>query len=403
MTASEVGTDARRSPLRVLHVTPSFWPALRFGGPVESTLQLCRSLAAAGCEVTVLTTDSDGPGARLVVRTDAEVEMDGMRVRYCRKLMRNSVSPELISRLGSYVRGCEVIHLTAVYNFPTLPTLALCRRLRKPLIWSPRGALQEWPGRRRARAKRLWNRCCLRLAPPHTIVHATAAPEADAIRRALPGLTVSVIPNGVTIPDQVLPRVTSAERLNLLFIGRLDPKKGIENLLEACAMLKRRGAPGFALTIAGGGPESYRRALADLIQRLELGGEVQMIGEVEGKEKEAAFAAAAVVVVPSFVENFAMVVAEALARERPVIASRGTPWAELEEVGCGLWVDNAPAALCEALCRISTMALAEMGERGRRWMIERFGWAAIAREMLDCYAQAVAAARGIARAYQPGR
>lgn len=386
--------------LRVLHVVPSFWPAIRYGGPIESTLQLCRHLAAAGSAITVLTTDSDGPGARVSVQTDREVELaPGMRVRYYRKLMRDSVAPELIWNLARYAAAADLVHLTAVYNFPTIPTLMVCRRLKKPLVWSPRGALQDWPGRRRAAAKALWDRLCLKIAPPHAIVHATSEPEAESIRRALPGMNIAIVPNGVAIPDASPPPPGGSETLRFLFIGRLDPKKGLENLLAACAMLKDQDVLRFNLTIAGSGPEAYRKQLSDLIQRRELGDRVRMIGEVEGDDKERAFAEADVTIVPSYVENFAIVVAEALARERPVIASHGTPWAEVERVGCGLWVENSPAALSEAVRRISTMPLPQMGERGRRWMIEQFGWPTIAQQMLDCYARALSTASGTGSAY----
>ncbi len=349
----------------------------------------------------VLTTDTDGPGARVAVQTGGEVELaPGMRVRYYRKLMRNSVAPGLITNLARYAAAADLVHLTAVYNFPSLPTLAICRRLNKPLVWSPRGALQDWPGRRRAMAKALWDRLCLKIAPPHAILHATSEPEAESIRKALPGLSIAVIPNGVTIPDASPGPPGGSETLRLLFIGRLDPKKGLENLLDACAMLKRQDALRFTLTIAGSGPEAYRKRLSDLIHRRELADRVRMSGKVDGNEKERAFAEADVTIVPSHIENFALVVAEALARERPVIASHGTPWAEIERVGCGLWVENSPAALSDAVRRISAMPLPQMGERGRRWMIEQFGWPAIARQMLTCYSRARSMASGTGPAYE---
>lgn len=382
--------------LRVLHVVPSFWPALlRYGGPIESTLQLCRHLAAAGCEVTVLTTDSNGPGTRVAVETGSEVELAaGMRVRYYRKLMRNSVAPELIRNLARYAAAADLVHLHAVYNFPTIPTLAVCRRMHKPLIWAPHGSFQKWPGRRRALAKSVWNGLCRKIVPAHTIFHATSEPEAESIRTALPGLSIAVITNGVTIPDSSPGPAGGADTLRLLFIGRLDPVKGIENLLQACAILRRREAPSFTLTLAGDGPEAYRKGLHELVHRYELTDRVRMIGPVNGDEKERAFAEADVAIIPSFTENFGIVVAEALARQRPVIASHGTPWAEVERVGCGLWVENSPAALSEAVCRISTMPLPQMGEKGRRWMIERFGWPAIAQQMLACYGRALSIAGG---------
>jgi glycosyltransferase involved in cell wall biosynthesis len=80
-----------------------------------------------------------------------------------------------------------------------------------------------------------------------------------------------------------------------------------------------------------------------------------------------------------------MVVAEALAHGVPVIASKGTPWSGVEAHGCGLWVENDPAALAAAIERMSRMPLGEMGERGHRWMEEEFTWETVAREMLRLY------------------
>jgi glycosyltransferase involved in cell wall biosynthesis len=89
-----------------------------------------------------------------------------------------------------------------------------------------------------------------------------------------------------------------------------------------------------------------------------------------------------------------MVVAEALAHQVPVIASRGTPWQRLTDMQCGLWVDNTPEALAEAVKRIAAMPLHSMGDRGRLWMQREFSWDQVAVEMRELYADLVAARRG---------
>jgi glycosyltransferase involved in cell wall biosynthesis len=110
-----------------------------------------------------------------------------------------------------------------------------------------------------------------------------------------------------------------------------------------------------------------------------------MLGDVRGEEKQRMFERTDVVVVPSFTENFAIVVAEALAQGATVIASTGTPWREVERKGCGLWVANDPASLADAISKINSMPIAEMGERGRRWMAADYSWEKCASEMITLY------------------
>jgi glycosyltransferase involved in cell wall biosynthesis len=89
--------------------------------------------------------------------------------------------------------------------------------------------------------------------------------------------------------------------------------------------------------------------------------------------------------VPSFTENFGMVIAEALAHAVPVIASQGTPWAEIEARDSGLWVNNSPESLVEAIYCINNKMLPERGARGRAWMKDEFNWNAIAERMFTIY------------------
>ncbi len=84
------------------------------------------------------------------------------------------------------------------------------------------------------------------------------------------------------------------------------------------------------MQIAGSGSSEYEAKLRGEIDRLELGNEVAMLGDIRGEKKQRMFERTDVVVVPSFTENFAIVVAEALAHGAAVIASTGTPWKEVE-------------------------------------------------------------------------
>ena len=363
-------------------------PARSYGGLVESLYRLCLGVAAVGCEVRVLTTNSDGIGRTLGVDTGRLIAIAaGLEVRYLPRLGRHAVAPSMLPRLVREVRRADVVHLTGVYSFPTIPTLFTAAMLRKPLVWSPHGALQRWAGSRRVAAKRLWELACLPLAGRRTVLHFTSERERIESQRRFPQLGTAVIPNGIRLPQEpAFNRADSSLRMG--FIGRLDPKKGLENLLDACAMVKADGIS-FTLAIAGGGPERYVQALRSQAATLGLDSEVRFLGEVHNRAKRAFFEGINLMVVPSYTENFALVVAEALASGIPVIASQGTPWAEVEEKGCGLWVKNEPADLARAIQRMRDASLAVMGARGREWMAVDFSWSGVARAMCNTYSSLV--------------
>lgn len=372
--------------MNVLHVVPTFYPATGYGGPIRSLFGLCNALSALpGVTLRVLTTNAAGPRRSELLDGPPVSTEWGYEVRYCRRLWGADLSPEMLFRLWPMVGWADVVHLTAVYSSPTIPTLLACRLRGKPVVWSTRGALQRWEGSTNPRLKRAWEGVCgAILDRARCVLHATSEAEAADCRNRLPGVSVAVIPNGVDIPARAAGKVFRPEgRLRLLFVGRLHPIKGIEHLLQAIELL---GDATISLEIVGNGEELYAGKLRELSGKLGLGGRVRFRGHLDGEAKAEAFRDADVCVMPSFSENFGMVAAEALGHGVPVIAGRGTPWRELEERGCGLWVDNRPESLAEAIGRIRGMELEAMGARGREWMEASCSWKAAGSQMRDAYA-----------------
>jgi glycosyltransferase involved in cell wall biosynthesis len=377
--------------MKVLCVVPSFYPAHVYGGPTQTIYELSRGVARLGIELRVLTTDADGLDHVLDVEKDKDVSLDGFSVRYCRRHFRHSVSPTLMRLLPSYVAWADVVHLHYVYSFPTLPTLLQGRLSNKAIVWSPQGALQRWQGSSRRALKAAWDLSCYYGSDLSKLtVQLTSEKERLETSTRFPKLKTCVIPNGVDIPSDIHP-VKQTGALRLLFLGRLHPIKGIEFLLRACSNLSVVPDLRWGLTIAGWGDEAY---VADLRQQISSSGleeRVAMVGPVVGEAKKKLFENSDVVIVPSYSESFGLVVAEALAHGVPVIASKGTPWSGLERNECGLWVDNDPQSLANAIRRISMMPLREMGLRGRDWMQREFTWDSIAKRMLDLYSESVTA------------
>jgi glycosyltransferase involved in cell wall biosynthesis len=142
------------------------------------------------------------------------------------------------------------------------------------------------------------------------------------------------------------------------------------------------------LVLAGSDLTGYRREVEKMVRELGVQDSVVIAGEVQGKMKDALLANADLFVLPSYSENFGIVVAEAMAWGRPVIASTGTPWKEVAEVGAGWWVKPEEEALAGALAQAIGKGREELeakGARGRALVQERYTWSAPARKLIDAY------------------
>ena len=379
--------DNGKERLRVLHVTPAYYPATYWGGPITSLYELCNALAVRDdVQIRVLTTDSAGPklSQRIAWNRRPSWYEPGYEVFFHRRIAGADFAPGMFAQLVALVRWADVVHLTGVYSPPTIPTLTLAALLRKPVVWSPRGALQRWNGSTRTVAKGLWDSVCNAFVNRLTacVLHVTSQRERDAAAKRIPRADVTVIPNGVSVEPRDAARAWRPEgMLRLLYLGRLHRIKGLENLFRALVSLPKE----VELTVCGTGDRRYVTELRALVAALGLEGRVNFKGEVTGPGKAQAFREADICVLPSYSENFGMVVAESLAHGVPVITSRATPWAGVEEHRCGCWVENDPESLADAILRISKEDLPAMGERGRRWMEKEFSWSSTAERMVALY------------------
>jgi glycosyltransferase involved in cell wall biosynthesis len=375
--------------LRVLFVTPSFFPAFYFGGPPIAAHSLCNALVGAGVDVRVITTDAaDDKGGRLGVSGRTVDYPAGYSVTYCRRFGNGTVSASLLTALCESVRDANVVHLSGVYSFPTFPALGLARALSKPIVWSAHGAFQDAHQSRRGILKATWRLGCRALKPKKTVIHFTSALEERESRMTTRHLEKVVIPHGVDIPDTVAARQPSnAEPLELLYVGRLHPVKAVDTLLHACEELNRVGFTNWFLNIAGEGDSDYVATIQRQILRSNLGSQVRLLGRVTGREKDLLFQSADMLILPSPRENFGMVVAEALANGTPVIVTHGAPWHEVESIGCGLAVRSCPETISDAVIRMSRMPRHEMGQRGRDWMRAAFSWKYSAAQLKQLYSE----------------
>ena len=321
--------------MRILQVTPTYWPATRYGGPISAVDGLARALVQAGHEVTVACTSVDGAGD-VEDQGISPVDRAGVDVRYfpvpC--LRRLYFSPALWSFVGNHIGDYDVMHLHSVYLFPTSAAAHHARRAGVPYVLSPRGMLVDDLIRRKsAMVKRAWIRLFERRNLADAMVHFTTALEAGEFRRL--GLSFRdqrVIPNGVDIPDHDLSADLPAlpERF-ILYLGRIDWMKNIGIVIGSLRHLDEN----IHLVVAG------RDDLGLLHRELNRADEairdrVHVLGEV-GEEKWGILRRALALVLVSRSENFANVVVEAASQGCPVVVS--------PEVGLSIEVTHTNAGV----------------------------------------------------------
>lgn len=370
--------------MRVLHVVPSYYPAVRYGGPIVSVRRLCESLVQAGVEVDVATTDADGPGD-LDVPTDRWTDLGGVRVRYFHRWPRVdfAFSPPLARFLASETRSYDLVHVVGTFSFPSLAAAAAARAAGVPYVVSTRGSIQPWSlGQKRWKKLPYWTLFERRNLEHAAAIHATASVEADAIRALFPNARVFVSPNGVeTVPP---PKVERNPR-QVVFLGRIHKVKGFDVLISALARVAET-LPGVQTIVAGPDDEGEWPRVEKLLEVARPRPEVHYVGAVSGDDKWRLLASSGVFVLTSHTENFGLAVAEALACGTPVVVSRNTPWRSVEKHGAGFWVENTPENVAQALLAIlrDPVLASRMGAAGIE-LARAYSWQGLGQKMAEWY------------------
>jgi glycosyltransferase involved in cell wall biosynthesis len=335
------------------------------GGPSRSVPALALALEEAGACVELW----------CLIKGDNSFELP-MRRFACVAAVRQAVS-ELDP-------AENIIHDNGIWLYFCWQVCREARRRGISYVISPRGMLDSWSLKQSYLKKQiawwLYQRSLLQSA---SLLHATSQLEADGIRRV--GLTTPIVihPNGVNLP--ILTPSPTKPFQTVAYLSRLHAKKGLGVLLESWAAAHLLG---WKLRIAGKGDPIYERDLRASAVRLGIADQVEWMGDLNDKDKWDFLAGSDFFVLPSYSENFGIVVAEALAASLPVITTTGTPWADLEARGCGKCIAAEPAALTAALREFAELSLTErleMGQRGRDWMEKSFSWKFVAEQFLLSY------------------
>lgn len=383
--------------MRVLHVIPSLWQG--DGGPSSALRTMERALAAQGVTVETSTTDDAGPNAHEIRGEGAPVDEDGVTRRYFPK--RSDFykwSPDFARWISGAAGSYDLLHLHALFSFTTTAASRAAQRHGVPYVVRPLGALDEWGLQHR----RPWlKRLSLRfiegpLLRGAAAVHLTSEEEARQAHALGIPLHPAVVPLGVETPFGVSARTpANGSTVRALYLSRLAPKKNVEGLLEAMALL-RPELPQLRLAIAGDGDAGYVRALRERADALDLGDRVSWLGHVAGPAKRQAFEEADLFILASHSENFGIAAAEALALGLPCLLGEGVAIArDVADAGAGLSVAPTPGAIAAGLRLIMpASARASMSAAALRLARERYSLDAMGARLKQLYTD-ILATRGL--------
>lgn len=303
------------------------------GGPSRSVPLLARGLSEVGVDTTLMTVESDEMNIHLLDNTDVHLVI----------IPRKASRREYLKRFeeGRY----DIIHSQCIWLLEYHKVAVAARKLGIPLIITPRGTLEPWAYEGQGFIKRIKKKIAMVFYQKRDIQNsacllATALMEANTFVSLGFSVPIAVIPNGINISEYRCRSLNYKKvvKKQILFLSRIHQKKGIEYLINAWSILHDK-YPDWNVVIAGNGDDKYISHLNDLIFLNSLQYCVKIIPPVFGVEKYNLYCESSLFVLPTYSENFGMVVAEAMSCGVPVITTNGTPWQDLNKYNLGWCID----------------------------------------------------------------
>jgi len=333
--------------VKIIQVSASYKPAYIYGGPIQSVAKLCEAIAALSdkreaeseVDLKVLTTTANGP-AELDVTIGKPVLIDGIKVAYFKRWTKDHshFSPGMLWNLRKkilrYTQDDKlsiqddklIIHIHAWWNLVSVLSCLVAKWYGVQVVLSPRGMLTAYSQHNRSSfSKKLLHKLMGKKLLQYCHVHATSEQEKRDILEIITPRSITVIPNLVNLTSEVPSikyQVSSWNNLKspsfkLIFLSRIEEKKGLELLFDALSLLDID----WQLTIAGSGKKEYVAGLQVKAQSLKLNHRINWTGQVSDQNKYGLMAKHDLLVLASFNENFANVVVESLSAGTPVLIS----------------------------------------------------------------------------------
>lgn len=375
--------------MKVLHVIRGM---ANSSGTTHIVGPLAEAQARSGCEVSVFCVEkgNDAP-----VLPDPSL-VESQCFKQTLPLNNPGVSAAFARAVGRRLREFDIVHVHAIWNFPSWWAMRSAYRAGVPYIVAPQGSLDPWALRQNARGKKLYGALTeVPLLQRAACLQGLTEKEAGQIRAFGIAARCEIIPNG--IDERLMERGASPDPgqfglangcKTLLFLSRIHSKKGLDLLVNTAEMVRHEHAS-LRIVVAGGDAGSgYLDVIKSECEHKGLAGMFVFLGEVQGARKLEVLSAADAFVLPSYSEGLPVAALEALGAGLPVVLTDECNLPEVAESGAGYVVAPDATQLANAVTRLFTLpdaARREMGERGRELAAGKFTWRGIASRTLDCY------------------
>jgi len=318
--------------MNILHIIPTLSP--RAGGPTTVVIGLVKSQMKRGDKVIICTTDKDEPPIWTIIPQLKKIaNEEGIVIKHFPAHTPLLISPRLFMWLFANIRKFDIIHIHSIYRFPSSIAALLSRLFNKPYIIRPHGSLDPFLYRQSKYSlfiKRIYEKL---IDSPNlknaTYVWFTSSVEKELTSYLKLQMNSIVIPNGIDFSRyEHLPAYgnfrkeigVSNETKLILFLGRINFKKGLDLLIPAFAKFLSE-FPNSCLAIVGPDNENYLSKVKRWIIENNIEKNVIIKDSIEHKLVKQAYVDSDLFVLPSYTENFGMTVIESLACGCPVLIS----------------------------------------------------------------------------------
>lgn len=317
---------------KILFPIGSIYPSQQ-GGPSNSIYWTCLALKKIGFDITIISTDVL---TNNLIKKNKWLETDFGKVIYNKEINYKFPIKTVFKSLIKIHKN-EIIHLNSIFYPLSIIIFLFSVFTTKTIIWSVRGELSPKALEYSYYKKYFILKILKVLINKNVYFHSTSDFENKCIIESFgKNVNIKYLPNFMLLPNKLnLPKLK-----RFTYIGRLHSIKGLDNLIYALNKSKYFKSSDFEFHIAGFDNTEYSKYLLQLVEDLNLKNKIHFVNYITGIDKQEFLSKSYYNFLPSYSENFGLVVIESLAQGTPVVASTNTPWNILQLKNAGYFINN---------------------------------------------------------------